>query len=538
MMATLLLCHQWSTSASMRCLSTTAARLRTVTKPSGVDSGRKPWRQGLAGVCQARMFDADVLAGFKLRSWVHSRCPDERLLRGIWSHGGSNVWKYLSQDLGPLTYNYRSLHLTPAYTCNIPVVLPAFIPVADEKLGPTLITDMSQEDQLRIKHLAYEEMKPFLSNNKVKYKSRPTAEIARQVYGGSSMFGTALALLANMDIQAKKINPNFKVPLVFKLFLGHIHLFGHKTQGILQTDGSDDNVLLLKKEIEEKFNVDSMFRISGNYSVHDVSSTFKHFLKELPVPLITTEKIELFPEMFSLDFLEKQMIGMNLYILMMNPEHRDSLEFLLCFMSALTDFVTFNGMDAASLANALAPFVFKVNAGDDRTRLNKLTNALRVMIHYHLLLFYVPPQLIKKLRYQYEKGEPPKPQPGFLFGKKKTKELEPDKKLEKIKVTRLEVRAPDLPIRIKVMKVDEDTKAGDLMKEYISLSSIERRAQSEMVQVRVDMGIDATPLEEFHLYEMNGNIGHRLINPETKILDVYRTNPNGDFVISKRSKLV
>uniref|UniRef100_A0A2C9L7J2 Rho-GAP domain-containing protein n=1 Tax=Biomphalaria glabrata TaxID=6526 RepID=A0A2C9L7J2_BIOGL len=105
---------------------------------------------------------------------------------------------------------------------------------------------------------------------------------------------------------------------------------GMLVQGIFRVPGSAERIKAFRKELEENFYKIPNYSIYDHtniseLTVHEVSSAFKAFLRELPAYLISSERMEYFPNIKTLPFAQ-QMKATNMFILSMKEEYRDTLQ--------------------------------------------------------------------------------------------------------------------------------------------------------------------------------------------------------------------
>ncbi|XP_055870919.1 rho GTPase-activating protein 28-like isoform X3 [Biomphalaria glabrata] len=380
-----------------------------------------------------------------------------------------SVLSHLKQPLGSLPPCSRNFHTSTSQSANHPYEPPR------DALGLTYISDLNEEDAERIKNVAYEELKLLLKKRNIAY----TKTKAKKRTTDSGLFGTALEVLVAKDIKKNRLVSDLKVPAVFSLMVQFIEENGMLVEGIFRKSGSAEKIKAFRKELEDNF-----YKIP-NYSIHEhtqiseltaheVCSAFKAFLRELPAYLISSERMEYFPNIKTLPFAQ-QMKATNMFILSMKEEYRDTLQ--------------------------------------------------------------VPPNFISQIRQQYATGVSAKPKRKFiskLLGRKsKGEEIPPPREeLMRLKEVQIEVHAPQMTRESAVITINESTTAKDVVSQT---KPTIYRTILEDARRQIAQGEDEDRAIEY-LYEVGGNIGERCLDPEAKVLEVYRVNPTAEWMIKTKKE--
>ncbi|XP_055870921.1 rho GTPase-activating protein 18-like [Biomphalaria glabrata] len=459
-----------------------------------------------------------------------------------------SVLSHLKQPLGPLSPCSRNFHTSTCQSANRPIPIPPYEPPRDA-LGLTYISDLNQEDAERIKNVAYEELKLLLEKHNIAY----TKTKAKKRTTDNGLFGTALEVLVAKDIYNNRLVSDLKVPAVFSLLVRFIEKNG--IQGIFRVPGSTERIKAFRKELEDNF-----YKIP-NYSIHEhtqiseltaheVCSVFKAFLRELPAYLISSERMEYFPNIKTLPFAQ-QMKATNMFILSMKEEYRDTLQVFLRLMNLTIENKSVTQMDDQNLATCHAPNIFALPKGSetDMTRINDNFEYFKTLTNYNKKLFVVPPNFISQIRQQYATGASAKPKRKFiskLLGKKsKGEEIPPPREeLMRLKEVKIEVHAPQMTRESAVITINESTTAKDVI--YQSLFEDARRniAQGQNADRAIEYLCEAARRQNAqgededraieYLCEVGGNIGERCLDPEAKVLEVYRVNPTAEWMIKTK----
>ncbi|XP_055870926.1 rho GTPase-activating protein 18-like [Biomphalaria glabrata] len=446
-----------------------------------------------------------------------------------------SVLSHLKQPLGPLPPCSRNFHTSTSQSVHRRAPLPPYEPQADA-LGLTYISDLNEEDAERIRNVAYEELKLLLDKHNIEYLKNK----AKKRTTDSGVFGTALEVLVAKDIKNNRLISDLKVPAVFLLLVRFIEENGMHVQGIFKAKGSPDRLQAFKKELEGNFYKIPSYNIYDtsvrDLNVDDVAAAFKAFLKELPAYLISSERMDYFPDIKTLPFTD-QIRATNMFILAMREEYRDSLQVFLRLMNMTIENKNFTQMDDHSLATVLSPNIFAMprDSVTDVTRITENFAYFKILTNYNKKLFAVPPNFISQIRQQYMTGASGKPKRKFIskFLGKKSKSGEeiapPAEELMRLKEVPIEVHAPQMTKESAVITINESTTAKDVLYQYeaIPKSLFEDARRNIAHGQNADRAID-------YLCEIGGNIGERCLDPEAKVLEVYRINPTAEWMIKTK----
>ncbi|XP_055870918.1 rho GTPase-activating protein 18-like isoform X2 [Biomphalaria glabrata] len=444
-----------------------------------------------------------------------------------------SVLSHLKQPLGSLPPCSRNFHTSTSQSANHPYEPPR------DALGLTYISDLNEEDAERIKNVAYEELKLLLKKRNIAY----TKTKAKKRTTDSGLFGTALEVLVAKDIKKNRLVSDLKVPAVFSLMVQFIEENGMLVEGIFRKSGSAEKIKAFRKELEDNF-----YKIP-NYSIHEhtqiseltaheVCSAFKAFLRELPAYLISSERMEYFPNIKTLPFAQ-QMKATNMFILSMKEEYRDTLQVFLRLMNLTIENKSVTQMDDRNLAICVAPNIFALPKGSetDMTKMNDIFGYFKTLTNYNKKLFAVPPNFISQIRQQYATGVSAKPKRKFiskLLGRKsKGEEIPPPREeLMRLKEVQIEVHAPQMTRESAVITINESTTAKDVVSQT---KPTIYRTILEDARRQIAQGEDEDRAIEY-LYEVGGNIGERCLDPEAKVLEVYRVNPTAEWMIKTKKE--
>ncbi|KAH9491959.1 Rho GTPase-activating protein 18 [Bulinus truncatus] len=435
---------------------------------------------------------------------------------------------HMKQLVGPQVTGLREFHTTFPVSCRPHPLIPYESP--KDRLGRTYISDLGEKDAERMQKIAYYELKKLLEGSNIEF----TKVKFRRKTSDRGVFGTSLEALVNKDIKKDRLLGHLSVPTIFSLMVRHIEDKGLETEGIFRVSGSSQKVEDLKADLTANFYRNTKYPYytfdKPDLTIHDVASTLKAFLRELPTPLMTSNRLQYFPDVSSIPF-GKQIEATNLFILSMFIEYRDTLQVFLRLMNAIIENKTVNKMDDYNLATCLTPAIFamsKKNSPDrEKETLQEQFGYFRIMASYHKKLFVVPPKLLKQIRKQYEDGDLPMVKRKFSKEKseKEILKLEDARSLPEIDI---EVHAPFREKKSAVFKINVRTTAKEIVDKYqADVASVFRSRLAEKVKRDEDRVMD-------YLYEVGGNIEERCIDPDTRVMEVFRANPAAEWVIKTK----
>ncbi|XP_064597123.1 rho GTPase-activating protein 18-like [Liolophura sinensis] len=424
--------------------------------------------------------------------------------------------------------------------------LPNFKLVYDP-LGVTSTTDLSYSDIIRIKPLAVIELTYLLESHGILY-SRRKPRVKAKDHG---IFGVSLQTLLEYD---RKRQHGCKVPLIFQQLIAHLDKIGLDSEGILRVPGSAGRVKQLRQDLEERF-------YQEDFSWEDVwpndaAAVLKQLLRELPAPLLTHEYLEAFAQVESISDKQEQLKALNLLILVLPEAHRNTLLALLKFLQRIIQHTAENRMTLSSVAMIMAPNLFLVNTKSKNVRDIEVSmaagtsNIVKMLIKYQPLLWTVPPCLITQIRDQIDLEHTRKSRDKSIMkflGKKDKSDL-----YRKPAIAHesdfhegvIRVQAPNLTKSCAAVQLDSTTTAGDIVAKFRrhdnysptwqtdNSSSSSKADRSHKAFSNPD---NATFAEDnAYLFEIGGNIGERCLDNNTSMLELYRVNPNAEWVVKTR----
>ncbi|KFV13564.1 Rho GTPase-activating protein 28, partial [Tauraco erythrolophus] len=408
--------------------------------------------------------------------------------------------------------------------------LPKFI-VRKSRFGLTEVGDLSPEDMKKIRYLSLIELTAFYDALGVELK-RNRAERVRGRENG--LFGVPLAILLEND--QKKV-PGIKVPLIFQKLLLKLEETGLETEGILRVPGSASRVKNLHQELEAKFYEDTFDwdQVRNN----DAAGLLKMFIRELPSPLFTVEYLPAFITLVEkISKIKLQLQALHLLIMLLPEANRDTAKAFLQFLKKVVANEGKNKMNLWNVSMIVAPnlFIYKGKRANQQEMQAAATTAhiVRLLIRYQDILWTVPSFLISQVRKMNEAAmNNSKRQLMFDKGvrkllRRKTMERERPERPEGA-VTFPPYLQSDIPegvIRVyaplhskvsMAIQLNSQTKAKDILARFHCENS---HGSSQHMRGQIQS-----------LHEIGGNIGQHCLDPDAYMLDVYRANPQAEWVI-------
>uniref|UniRef100_A0A8B9FSN2 Rho GTPase activating protein 28 n=1 Tax=Amazona collaria TaxID=241587 RepID=A0A8B9FSN2_9PSIT len=386
------------------------------------------------------------------------------------------------------------------------------------RFGLTEVGDLSPEDMKKIRYLSLIELTAFYDALGVELK-RNRAERVRGRENG--LFGVPLTVLLEND--QKKV-PGIKVPLIFQKLLLKLEETGLETEGILRVPGSASRVKNLHQELEAKFYEDAFDweQVRNN----DAAGLLKMFIRELPSPLFTVEYLPAF-----ITLIKLQLQALHLLIMLLPEANRDTAKAFLQFLKKVVANEGKNKMNLWNVSMIVAPnlFIYKGKRANQQEMQAAATTAhiVRLLIRYQDILWTVPSFLISQVRKMNEAAmNNSKRQLMFDKGVRK---LLRRKTMERERPERLESDIPEGVIRVyaplhskvsMAIQLNSQTKAKDILARF--------HCESRWVNQNILGQIQS-------LHEIGGNIGQHCLDPDAYMLDVYRENPQAEWVIKPKA---
>lgn len=409
--------------------------------------------------------------------------------------------------------------------------------IMPDRLGVTMVTDLSFEDMNQIKSLALIELTALLERHHIMYHRRKGKKKGRD----HGIFGVTLHTLMEQD---QKIRPTQTVPMVFEDMARFMEHHCLEQEGILRIPGSASRIKQLRKDLEDKF-------YSGTFSwvnvlPHDAAALLKQFLRELPHPLLTHEYIEAFAQVENIQDKRQQLLVLNLLILLLPPANRNTLKVLLELLLKITQKRKTNLMGLSNVSMIMAPNLFLSPSSRSKTKgilemeismATGTSNIVMMLIKYQDILWTLPSFLMQQMRHQNEIEMQKKNREKSIMKFLRKDKSDVYKKPAVINEGDFEegvirVLAPSLTKSCAAVKLTEDMTAGDVVDKFRNANFTNGRNKKKDNNVQ---GVANFAEQDARLYEVGGNIGERRLDPLTNMLALYQMNPNAEWVIRSES---
>ncbi|XP_069547102.1 rho GTPase-activating protein 40 isoform X1 [Brachyistius frenatus] len=400
------------------------------------------------------------------------------------------------------------------------------------RLGVTLIQDLSHADMKKVRQLALIDMTALCDLLELEVKRHKTA---KRKIPESTLFGVPLATLLEND---QKTKPNTSTPLFLQALLSFLDKKGVDSEGILRVPGSQSRIKLLQQNLETNF-------YSGQVSWDEVSpndaaALLKKFIRELPAPLLTTEYLNTFSAVRDITDLKQKLHMLNLLILLLPEPNRNTLKALLDFLSKVVSREKRNRMNLWAVATIMAPNLFlhkaipsRLTEGAEKGHVEKAADVMRLLIRYQDLLWKIPNFLMSQVRKLNENSNR-----RYQFYDRRIKNLlrkihtdsreKPDKNSSEPCRT-VKIQVGDLVSSTMEFQININSRTSDVLAQF--QRQFLRSPENGKGKMRRNSSV-AYP--DCALYEVGGNIGEHCLDPDTHLLDLYNSNPAGEWFIKMK----
>ncbi|XP_016003752.2 rho GTPase-activating protein 40 isoform X2 [Rousettus aegyptiacus] len=404
------------------------------------------------------------------------------------------------------------------------------------RLGLTRIGDLALQDMKKIPALALIELTALcdvlgLDLKRSKAGKRKAAE--------ARLFGVPLEALLEAD---RKAHPSTQVPLVLQALLSCLEKRGLDTEGILRVPGSQARVKGLEQKLERDF-------YAGLFSwdeVHhnDASDLLKRFIRELPAPLLTAEYLPAFAVVPNIPDLKQRLQALHLLILILPEPNRNALKALLEFLRKVVAREQSNKMTLWNVSTVMAPNLFlhrgqppKLSRGKEKQLAEGAAQVVQMMVHYQDLLWTVASFLVAQVR---KLNDSSGRRPQLCDGGFKTwlRRIHADRdkagsgpeatpKVAKIQVAWLIKDPLEVPLT-------PSTKVAHVLRQFTErLSPGSQGQEGSKDKDSLLPRSRSMKSASIVLYEVGGNISEHRLDPDVYLLDLYRANPHGEWVIKQ-----
>ncbi|XP_076992052.1 rho GTPase-activating protein 28 isoform X2 [Tamandua tetradactyla] len=402
--------------------------------------------------------------------------------------------------------------------------------VQKTRFGLTEAGDLSVEDMKKIRHLSLIELTAFFDAFGIQLKRNKTEKVKGR---DSGIFGVPLTVLLEND---RKKDPGAKVPLVLQKFFEKVEESGLESEGIFRLSGCTAKVKQYREELDAKFNAD---KFKWDKMCHrEAAVMLKAFFRELPTSLFPVEYIPAFISLMERGpHIKVQFQALHLMIMALPDANRDTAQALMSFFNKVIANESKNRMSIWNISTVMAPNLFfsrsKHSDYEELVLTNTAAHIIRLMLKYQKILWKVPSFLITQVRRMNEASMLLKKQLPSVKKLLRRKTIEREtinpkasKALQKTPSSRrmsdvpegvIRVHAPLLSKVSMAIQLNSQTKVKDILAKFQYENS---HGSSECIKV-----------QNQRLYEIGGNIGQHCLDPDAYILDVYRVNPQAEWVI-------
>ncbi|XP_069035478.1 rho GTPase-activating protein 40 isoform X1 [Lepisosteus oculatus] len=399
------------------------------------------------------------------------------------------------------------------------------------RLGVTHIQDLSPQDMKKVRQLALIDMTALCDLLELDLKRHKTG---KRKIPESCLFGVPLATLLENDLRIKL---NISIPLILQELLSFLERKGLDSEGILRVPGSQTRIKALQKKLESTFYSQefSWEEVSPN----DAAALLKRFIRELPAPLLTAEHLNTFIAVQNIPDLKQKLHVLNLLIVLLPEPNRSTLKALLEFLSKVVSREWRNRMNLWAVSTIMAPNLFmhkavpnKLAEAEEKGQAERAADVMRLLICYQDLLWTIPNFLMSQVRKLNENSSR-----RYQFYDKRIRSLlrkihadsrdKPDKNSTEpsrtVKIQVGEAFSSSMEVSLNV-----DSRAADLLAQFHH----DLRSSDKGRNLLRRNGSIVYP--DCAIYEVGGNIGEHCLDPEAYLLDLYNTNPSGEWVIRQK----
>ncbi|XP_054443363.1 rho GTPase-activating protein 28 [Pteronotus mesoamericanus] len=402
--------------------------------------------------------------------------------------------------------------------------------VQKTRFGLTEAGDLSAEDMKKIRHLSLIELTAFFDAFGIPLKRNKTEKVKGRDNG---IFGVPLTVLLDND---RKKDPGVKVPLVLQKFFEKVEESGLESEGIFRLSGCTAKVKQYREELDAKFNAD---KFKWDKMCHrEAAVMLKAFFRELPTSLFPVEYIPAFITLMERGpHIKVQFQALHLMVMALPDANRDTAQALMTFFNKVIANESKNRMSIWNISTVMAPNLFfsrsKHSDYEELRLANTAAHIIRLMLNYQKILWKVPSFLITQVRKMNEATMLLKKQLPSVKKLLRRKTIEREvtspktsKVLQKSPSLRrmsdvpegvIRVHAPLLSKVSMAIQLNSQTTAKDILAKFQYENS---HGSSGCIKI-----------QNQRLYEIGGNIGQHCLDPDAYILDVYRVNPQAEWVI-------
>lgn len=213
---------------------------------------------------------------------------------------------------------------------------------------------LSDSEYQYLKPLLYVELVAIFDQYKTSYLKRKASSKNK----GGNVFGVNLSTLVMRDMP--RPTDNSMVPEIFQSILSQLNTRCVREDGILRIAGQKQKLEGLCSEIETKFfnSRREVENLLSQATVHELTGVLKKLLRDLPDPIFTMELFDMFYKTSSIPNTEDKVKALNLLVLLLPIEHRNTFRLLLQFFLNIVIHEKQNRMNLHNVAMITAPSFF------------------------------------------------------------------------------------------------------------------------------------------------------------------------------------
>nr|XP_021521486.1 rho GTPase-activating protein 40 [Aotus nancymaae] len=304
--------------------------------------------------------------------------------------------------------------------------------------------------------------------------------------------------------------------------------------------------------LEQKLERDFYTGLFSWDEVHhnDASDLLKRFIRKLPTPLLTAEYLPAFAVVPNIPDLKQRLQVLHLLILILPEPNRNALKALLEFLRKVVAREQHNKMTLWNVSTVMAPNLFlhqgrppKLPKGKEKQLAEGAAEVVQIMVHYQDLLWTVASFLVSQVR-KLNDSSSRRPQLCDAGLKTWLRRMYADK--DKAGDGLEAVSAPDPRQTLKVAKIQvvwpikdplkvpltPSTKVAHVLRQFTERLSPGSNGQqgSEDTDSLLLQSVESASIL---LYEVGGNINEHRLDPDAYLLDLYRANPHGEWVLKQ-----
>uniref|UniRef100_A0A2K5BYM1 Rho GTPase activating protein 40 n=1 Tax=Aotus nancymaae TaxID=37293 RepID=A0A2K5BYM1_AOTNA len=298
------------------------------------------------------------------------------------------------------------------------------------------------------------------------------------------------------------------------------------------------------KGLEQKLERDFYTGLFSWDEVHhnDASDLLKRFIRKLPTPLLTAEYLPAFAVVPNIPDLKQRLQVLHLLILILPEPNRNALKALLEFLRKVVAREQHNKMTLWNVSTVMAPNLFlhqgrppKLPKGKEKQLAEGAAEVVQIMVHYQDLLWTVASFLVSQVR-KLNDSSSRRPQLCDAGLKTWLRRMYADKDkagdgLEAtLKVAKIQVVWPIKdPLKV---PLTPSTKVAHVLRQFTERLSPGSNGQqgSEDTDSLLLQSVESASIL---LYEVGGNINEHRLDPDAYLLDLYRANPHGEWVLKQ-----